>query len=249
MHQQVMWTQVGSTTDASKDGDGESGDSEEQRWTELDRVVHEHNKTTLLLYLCCYLPSCTGRFLQADCSTTVENAAGNREGRIQTRKEAEGMGKEHEENTMNLTRTKVQFARARKKLSLGYHFHYKTQMAVYIMPSASALACMLVSKTWCSVTIPIIYYTIFLESKAQAQILAAAVETELKPGRWICTLVVAGSFGDTMGIIYAVKLDIISLHLTLGSSNDVNGLIESLPLLNLRHLILYDIPQQTLLSD
>ncbi|KAK7059654.1 hypothetical protein R3P38DRAFT_3168110 [Favolaschia claudopus] len=104
----------------------------------------------------------------------------------------------------------------------------------FLTRSQSSSAYLLVSKSWLYVGTPLLYNTVVLRSKAQAQALAATLTTNPDLGRFIKKLRVEGGFEDLMHTILALSRNITDIFITLNlaSSDNPRGLCTGLPLIN-----------------
>ncbi|KAJ7743836.1 hypothetical protein B0H16DRAFT_1693380 [Mycena metata] len=108
----------------------------------------------------------------------------------------------------------------------------------------STSAYLLVCKAWLRVSTPLLYNVVILRSKAQAEALEAALESNKDLGSFIRKLRVEGGYGITMRtILKASGPNITDLLLTLAiwSSDAVSGLCQSLSLVDPIRLILHDV--------
>ncbi|KAJ6495964.1 hypothetical protein DFH09DRAFT_1448236 [Mycena vulgaris] len=102
---------------------------------------------------------------------------------------------------------------------------------------------LLVSKSWRRVATPLLYSTVAIRSKEQAQALDATLRKNKDLGWLIKKLRVEGGFGTPMHNILKCSPNISDLYLSLqvGSPDTVAGLVLGLPLINPTRLILFDV--------
>ncbi|KAJ7605914.1 hypothetical protein FB45DRAFT_464044 [Roridomyces roridus] len=98
----------------------------------------------------------------------------------------------------------------------------------------SSSAILLVSKSWLRVATPLLYHTVILRSKGQAQALAAALRANPTLGRFIKKLRVEGGYAISMHKILqtAKNLTDICFGLQFQLGDNVCGLCRGLPLIN-----------------
>ena len=101
---------------------------------------------------------------------------------------------------------------------------------------------LLVCKTWLRVATPLLYNTVVLRSKEQAQGLDATLHRNKDLGRFIKRLRVEGGFGRPMHHILRCSRNLTDLYLSLQiySPDNTSGLVLGLPLVNPIRLILFD---------
>nr|GAT50279.1 predicted protein [Mycena chlorophos] len=113
--------------------------------------------------------------------------------------------------------------------------------------SESSSAYLLVCKDWLRVSTPLLYGVVVLRSKAQAQALATALQSNPDLGRFIKKLRLESGYGRFMQHILQATPNIAELFLTFSllSTDSVSGLTKGLPLINPRRLFLHKASQET----
>ncbi|KAJ6620722.1 hypothetical protein B0H10DRAFT_2020262 [Mycena sp. CBHHK59/15] len=121
-------------------------------------------------------------------------------------------------------------------------FSSTTRNSPFASFSESSSAFLLVSKAWLRVATPLLYYTVILRSKAQAQALASALRQNTDLGRFIKKLRVEGGYQSSMFKIIQTSRNISDLFLSLNilSPDDAGGLCRGLPLMDPTRVILHD---------
>ncbi|KAJ7139328.1 hypothetical protein C8R44DRAFT_764254 [Mycena epipterygia] len=101
---------------------------------------------------------------------------------------------------------------------------------------------LLVCKAWLRVSTPLLYNVVILRTTAQAEALAAVLQSNKEFGLFIRKLRVEGGFGKAMHTIlkYAPNISDLFLTLSIWGSDKVGGLCSGLPLINPRRVILVD---------
>ncbi|KAJ7684349.1 hypothetical protein DFH06DRAFT_4863 [Mycena polygramma] len=117
--------------------------------------------------------------------------------------------------------------------------------------SESTSAYLLVCKAWLRVATPLLYHVVVLRSKAQAKALSIAVSKNTLLGGFIRKLRVEGGYGGPMGVILKCAPNISDLYVTfqLWSSDNADGLVKGLPLINPTRLILQDLHDSRRVSN
>ncbi|KAJ7670445.1 hypothetical protein B0H17DRAFT_838835, partial [Mycena rosella] len=116
-------------------------------------------------------------------------------------------------------------------------FNLKISMTSTFRPKP--MACVTVSKTWNRIRTPLLYCTVILKSKVQAEALATALGRREELGPCIKNLMVRGGYGRSMKTILAsmANLQTIWLTLSFASKESITGLLSGLHLVNPRELI------------
>ncbi|KAJ7093864.1 hypothetical protein B0H15DRAFT_1020558 [Mycena belliarum] len=106
----------------------------------------------------------------------------------------------------------------------------------------SSSATLLVCKSWLRVATPLLYSTVVIRSKPQAQALQAALAEHPELGRFVKKLRVEGGFGKLMLQILKNTPNVrdLAVSLLLPSSDLPSGLKSGLPLINPTRLIVID---------
>lgn len=107
----------------------------------------------------------------------------------------------------------------------------------------STSAALLVCKQWLRVATPLLYHTIVLRSKAQAQALEVALRRKNKMlGAYIKWMRLEGHYGAVMKNILdaASKLTDLYFPSSLTTHESASGLVKALPSLSPKRLILYN---------
>ncbi|KAK7059658.1 hypothetical protein R3P38DRAFT_2496391 [Favolaschia claudopus] len=109
-----------------------------------------------------------------------------------------------------------------------------TVISPFLTRSQSSSAYLLVSKSWLYVGTSLLYNTVVLRSKAQAQALAATLTTNPDLGRFIKKLRVEGGFENLMHTILALSRNITDIFVTLDLARTDNprGLCSGFPLIH-----------------
>jgi hypothetical protein len=112
----------------------------------------------------------------------------------------------------------------------------------FVSFSESSSAALVVCKTWLRCATPLLYKTVILRSKAQAQALAAALRKNAELGKFIKMLRVEGGFGSSMGTILksAPNITDIVISLIIRSADNTSGLAAGLNSINPIRLIISD---------
>ncbi|KAJ7082222.1 hypothetical protein B0H15DRAFT_764997, partial [Mycena belliarum] len=102
-----------------------------------------------------------------------------------------------------------------------------------------ALAYLAVSKAWHGATVSIVYRTIVLRTKRQAEALATTVHRDYRLGHYIRNLMFCGGFGRASKTILtsATNLHTIAITLHIQAKDSVLGLLSGLRLVNPAQLI------------
>ncbi|KAF7320881.1 F-box domain-containing protein [Mycena chlorophos] len=108
---------------------------------------------------------------------------------------------------------------------------------------ASTSAYLLVSKAWLRVATPLLYHTVILRSKAQADALKLVFKNNPQLGAYVKKIRIEGGYGVAMQHILEATPNISDLWLCthIWSGDTVTGLIRALPSLNPRRFILFDL--------
>ncbi|KAJ7064439.1 hypothetical protein C8F01DRAFT_1366782 [Mycena amicta] len=106
----------------------------------------------------------------------------------------------------------------------------------------SASAYLLVNKAWLRVATPLLYGTVVLRSKAQAQALERALSGNPVLGPFIKRLRVEGGYGVSMHRVLKLspKISHLYLSLVIHSGDSTDGLCKGLSLISPTHFILQD---------
>jgi hypothetical protein len=109
--------------------------------------------------------------------------------------------------------------------------------------SVSTSAALLVSKAWLRVATPLLYHTVVIRSRPQANALATVFKQPSDLGRFVKKLRLEGGFGKHMQQVLECTPNITDLYLSadMWSSDNVSGLVLGLPLLNPTRLIVRDL--------
>ncbi|TDL29935.1 hypothetical protein BD410DRAFT_47069 [Rickenella mellea] len=116
----------------------------------------------------------------------------------------------------------------------------RTTDSPFAYKSTSSAFVLLVCKQWMRVTTPLLYETVVIRSKAQAQALADAVKYNPHFGAYIRKLRMEGGYGMSPYTVISKSPNIKDIFISLDvySDDNVNGLCKALPLTNPRRLIL-----------
>ncbi|KAJ7057429.1 hypothetical protein C8F01DRAFT_1372106 [Mycena amicta] len=106
----------------------------------------------------------------------------------------------------------------------------------------SPSAYLLVNKAWLRVATPLLYGTVVLRSKAQAQALERALSANPVLGPFIKRLRVEGGYGVSMHRVLKLspKISHLYLSLVIHSGDSTDGLCKGLALISPTHFILHD---------
>ncbi|KDQ59080.1 hypothetical protein JAAARDRAFT_192632 [Jaapia argillacea MUCL 33604] len=111
---------------------------------------------------------------------------------------------------------------------------------------AGVCTLLLVCKRWLRVATPLLYEIVILRSKAQAQALSTVLTTSKTFGTFIRKLRVEGGYGAAMKTVLSAAPNITDIYLSLylWSDDNVSGLCRSLPSINPRLVILFDVSNE-----
>ncbi|KAJ7445259.1 hypothetical protein FB451DRAFT_1433324 [Mycena latifolia] len=117
---------------------------------------------------------------------------------------------------------------------------YKSPFASNSVSTSSST--LLVCKSWLRVASPLLYSTVIIRSKAQAQALQRALQSVPQLGRFVKKLRVEGGFGMAMHKILQSTPNVsdILVSLQLPAADPPSGLASGLPLINPTRLIILD---------
>ncbi|KAG2017513.1 hypothetical protein CC2G_007019 [Coprinopsis cinerea AmutBmut pab1-1] len=112
--------------------------------------------------------------------------------------------------------------------------------AEYQLTSSTVLA---VCKSWLRVATPLLYETVILRSKAQAQALAATLKKNPQLGLFVKKIRLEGGYGNSVYDILKRCSDVVDLWITtsLHATESVGGYARGFQLINPRRLILKDV--------
>jgi F-box-like len=117
--------------------------------------------------------------------------------------------------------------------------HEANPFASYGLSSSTILV---VCKSWLRVATPLLYETVVLRSKAQAQALAGVLKANQQFGRFIRKLRVEGGYGSPVGEILRCSplLTDLLIATTLYSNESIAGYLKGFQSVNPRRLIVLD---------
>ncbi|KAJ7884644.1 hypothetical protein B0H14DRAFT_2296964, partial [Mycena olivaceomarginata] len=113
--------------------------------------------------------------------------------------------------------------------------------STYPVPrDSTARFCVLVCRDWYRAGKHLLYRTVFLDTKKQAEALSAAIQQDHRSGRYIKTLVLAHGLGRSMKdiLLAAEHLETLSIWLNLEKGDSITGLLRGLPHINPRQLLI-----------
>ncbi|KAJ7627125.1 hypothetical protein FB45DRAFT_1082269 [Roridomyces roridus] len=121
-------------------------------------------------------------------------------------------------------------------------FANTSEKSVFAVYTESTSAVLLVCKAWLRVSTPLLYNVVVLRSSAQAKALHRALKDNPALGKFIKKLRVEGGFGTYMhGILQsALGITDIFISLMLHASDSTSGLVQGLPLISPRRLVIWD---------
>nr|GAT50259.1 predicted protein [Mycena chlorophos] len=122
-------------------------------------------------------------------------------------------------------------------------FSNTEEVSPFVKFRASTSAYLLVSKAWLRVATPLLYHTVVLRSKAQADALKLVFKNNPQLGAFVKKIRIEGGYGVAMQHILEATPNVSDLWLCthIWSGDTVTGLIRALPSLNPRRFILFDL--------
>ncbi|KAK7036063.1 hypothetical protein R3P38DRAFT_2910408 [Favolaschia claudopus] len=118
----------------------------------------------------------------------------------------------------------------------------KSEVSPFAGSSQSVCSLLVVCKPWLRVGTPMLYDTVILRSKAQAEALAITLNSGEDLGRFVKKVRLEGGLGKQVDKVFRCTPNVTDLFLSanIRSTDNVSGLVRGLPLINPKRLIFLD---------